>query len=399
MAPTPFDLNHALIEWRENRRSESTWRDEDLDEMEAHLCDAVAAWRSKGLSPEEAFLVATRRLGPAREVAEELARVHPGEVCRVRAVWMLMGMLLLGMVHDVARVVSQVVMLGGSPWLSDDGAFGWMGLVVRGAILAGAALAFLGFATGRWPARGRRWIDWDRRPVWLIPALIVALLGMRIAAVFSPAALARVLSPSKLGVVYLVQNWGYMVEAFAFIVAAVLVLGRLMRRRSGVARGLAGVWVVAAGLTLGAVPRGEAAASGPVRVAASTASSGVEEVLRLWNAGKKDEALEGFLRVDFARRPLFPKGSPLGYSEKDFMALPRAVNEKMHAQILEEVRTMKGLAVHVKEAAAAARARGDGVRSEACLTQLKKFGAALEHPDSLALLQMVGKAFTKLAAR
>jgi hypothetical protein len=88
----------------------------------------------------------------------------------------------------------------------------------------------------------------------------------------------------------------------------------------------------------------------------------------------------------------------LGYSEREFVALPRAVNEKLHPQILEEVRRLKGLAQHVRDAANAAASRGDKTRADLYLGQLKACGAALEGPDSLALVQMVGKAIAKMAA-
>ena len=75
MASNPFDLNRALLDWRSRRASESPWRDEDLDEMESHLRDSVAALEALGIPSDEAFLLATRRLGPSHEVAAELAKV------------------------------------------------------------------------------------------------------------------------------------------------------------------------------------------------------------------------------------------------------------------------------------------------------------------------------------
>ncbi|MBL9136599.1 MAG: hypothetical protein JNK85_12050, partial [Verrucomicrobiales bacterium] len=136
-------------------------------------------------------------------------------------------------------------------------------------------------------------------------------------------------------------------------------------------------------------------AAGPFAAAVQVA--GYEDALRSWREGKKEEALATFMAVDFTRRPLFPKGSPLGYSERDYVALPRAVNDKLQPQIIEETKRMKGLAVSVKEAATRASQRGDVPQAERYLKQLKQCGEALAHPDSLALLQMVGKAFTRLA--
>lgn len=130
--------------------------------------------------------------------------------------------------------------------------------------------------------------------------------------------------------------------------------------------------------------------------AAVTEPASLARALDLWQAGKKDEALEQFMAVDFSRRPLFPKGSVLAYSEREYMALPRAVNEKLQPEVLAQMGPLKTLATHVKDSAQAARARGDTARADACLAQLRRCGDALVHKDSLAILQAVGRAFQRM---
>ena len=49
--------------WREHLSRAPQFRPEDVQELEAHLRDSVARWRTKGLSDEEAFLIAAGRLG------------------------------------------------------------------------------------------------------------------------------------------------------------------------------------------------------------------------------------------------------------------------------------------------------------------------------------------------
>src|SRR4051812_39783566 len=62
---TPFDLETAIGNWRAELAHSPAFKQENVDELEAHLRDAVARWKGTGLSSEEAFLIATRRIGHA----------------------------------------------------------------------------------------------------------------------------------------------------------------------------------------------------------------------------------------------------------------------------------------------------------------------------------------------
>src|SRR5262245_55051661 len=62
---TSFNLNHAIQRWRENLCQSPAFCSENLDELEVHLRDSVMCLQSRGLSEDEAFLVAVRRLGQA----------------------------------------------------------------------------------------------------------------------------------------------------------------------------------------------------------------------------------------------------------------------------------------------------------------------------------------------
>lgn len=69
-----FDLNSALRSWREALSRSPHFRDENLDELESHLRDSVSLLESKGLSPDEAFLVGTRRVGSPAAIEPEFAK-------------------------------------------------------------------------------------------------------------------------------------------------------------------------------------------------------------------------------------------------------------------------------------------------------------------------------------
>jgi hypothetical protein len=71
-----FDLNAAILGWRDKLRQSSQFRAENLAELESHLRDAVVRLQGVELSEEEAFLIATRRVGSVEQLASEFEKVN-----------------------------------------------------------------------------------------------------------------------------------------------------------------------------------------------------------------------------------------------------------------------------------------------------------------------------------
>ncbi|WP_029251594.1 permease prefix domain 1-containing protein [Paraoerskovia marina] len=70
-----LDLDEQIARWRahaERRQAIGT----DVDELEDHLRGLVEELEASGLSPDEAFLVAVRRMGALDDVSREFAREH-----------------------------------------------------------------------------------------------------------------------------------------------------------------------------------------------------------------------------------------------------------------------------------------------------------------------------------
>lgn len=89
-----FELESALRDWAANFRRTETMRHADVDELEQHVRDSLAALTASGLSEEEAFLVATHRVGPAAQLEREFHKVNGNHVWGHRLLWMLAGYLL-----------------------------------------------------------------------------------------------------------------------------------------------------------------------------------------------------------------------------------------------------------------------------------------------------------------
>ena len=69
-------LESQIGQWREYVRGRETIGPEDIDELEDHLRSQIAELGATGLSPDEAFLVAVKRMGNLDEMSKEFARAH-----------------------------------------------------------------------------------------------------------------------------------------------------------------------------------------------------------------------------------------------------------------------------------------------------------------------------------
>lgn len=398
METTPFDLNRSIVEWRRQFREAANLRQEVLDEMESHLRDSVATLNRQGLDPEESFLIAVRRLGSQDTLALEYAKVYPNDIRLAQAKWMLAGVLGFVLATDLSRLASSATALIGSQWNVGGLYLGWLGLIASTGLMVSIGVGFLwitfGGASRGSPSRNR----FSARPAITAAMVIGGMIGFKLLAGVMPIVLTRALEPTTLGAVYSIWGWGNAVGQFILVGFAAFLFFRLASRRLISTRPLASLALALLTLAQMTSVRVDAqASSSPPANRTLSDRPKMDSVLKLWQEGKKEDALKQFSAVDFTQRPLFPKGSVLGYSEREFIALPRAVNEKLHAQILNEVRPLKALAAYVKEASLSARSRGDTAQADAYLNQLKQCGIAMEHPDSLALLQTFGKAYKRIA--
>lgn len=74
--PDATDLESQIGRWRGYVQGHQAITPSDVDELEHHLRDQVAALHAGGLTVDEAFLVAVTRMGSLDEVSREFAREH-----------------------------------------------------------------------------------------------------------------------------------------------------------------------------------------------------------------------------------------------------------------------------------------------------------------------------------
>jgi hypothetical protein len=90
---TSFDLDQALGQWRASLQNLGGFQAEELEELEGHLRESIALLHARGLSIEEAFAIATWRLGSERQLSAEFAKANPQRLWTERAMWMVIGVL------------------------------------------------------------------------------------------------------------------------------------------------------------------------------------------------------------------------------------------------------------------------------------------------------------------
>jgi len=108
-----FDLHAAVSSWRENLSQSPGIGARDVDELESHLRDSMARLQEGGLSTEEAFLIAARRLGTAADLGVEYCKVNHGMVWLNRALWALIGIQTYGLIAKVAGLAGDGIAIGG----------------------------------------------------------------------------------------------------------------------------------------------------------------------------------------------------------------------------------------------------------------------------------------------
>jgi hypothetical protein len=75
-APTDQPLEEQVAQWREYLRRRQAVHVPDVEELESHLRDQLAALKASGLSDGEAFLVAVKRMGSLDALSRDFARAH-----------------------------------------------------------------------------------------------------------------------------------------------------------------------------------------------------------------------------------------------------------------------------------------------------------------------------------
>ena len=134
-----FDLDTAIGGWRRRLAAQPDLQAADIDELEDHLREIVAELTTGGLSGEEAFLVAARRLGDPQALAGEFAAADPVVRRKLRFRWIIMGGLAVMALMAFADLIG-ALSLGRMDFLETRGnllGWSWGGLHLLALVIGG----------------------------------------------------------------------------------------------------------------------------------------------------------------------------------------------------------------------------------------------------------------------
>jgi len=138
-----------------------------------------------------------------------------------------------------------------------------------------------------------------------------------------------------------------------------------------------------------------------VETKAVAATPITQSMLTAWQKGDTSAAVSQFRDADWSARPLFAPGSTLSLTEDQFRSqlglLPPEEVESQRQEMMALLDTLKKVAVNVSQAGLDAAAKNDLAAARRYFASLLRCGEALDSPDSLAIVKLVGQGMKKRA--
>ncbi len=137
----------------------------------------------------------------------------------------------------------------------------------------------------------------------------------------------------------------------------------------------------------------------------SVTTPAIQRALAAWQQGDNSAAVSYFLAADWNAGPIFAPESMLSLTESEFLSRVQPVDgrgltpdiEARSEQMLKELRTVKELVAAVLQAGRDAAATNNAVLARDHFPSLQRFGAALDHHNSLNILRLEGQEIKKKA--
>ncbi len=142
---------------------------------------------------------------------------------------------------------------------------------------------------------------------------------------------------------------------------------------------------------------GTSGPANPQQTATSAKAAVIGPAFTAWQQGDKAAAVSRFLETDWSVRPLFQPGSALSLSEAQFKSLSASDREAKASENMAKISELKKMTAAVVAAGRAAAEKKEVAEARKHFTSLKQFGAALDAPESLAILKLVGQSIKKQA--
>ncbi len=195
-----FDLERSVAEWKRSFQERGSLVDDSIEELESHLREAMIDFRRRGLSEEESFLIAAKRLGHPGVLGAEFEKNGFLGAKHERLAWMLSGYLGVSLCGICATALVSALTAG-------------MAYVGAGATTTGIAATFLQVTL--WIALvsvalriAQAPFVLGKFPTFSLMALFLAMIVLPFVRPLANAAQARLVEPSWLVETYYWVGFG-----------------------------------------------------------------------------------------------------------------------------------------------------------------------------------------------
>jgi len=141
----------------------------------------------------------------------------------------------------------------------------------------------------------------------------------------------------------------------------------------------------------------EPKASAPAVTQAPAKPMYLGQVLVAWNTGKRGEAVNQFLQLNWQDPAVFQGIPVLSTTEQQLAALPQDQRDQISQQVQQLSQTLREMSNAVISSTDSFIASNNPAGARARLEAAQQFGQALAAPERLQIIQLVGKAVTSLA--
>lgn len=137
-----FDLQQQISNWVNRLKSESSVTESDTEELKSHLLDLMDELKEGGLDEEEAFIIASRRMGSLIDWEEDYKEVNNPIIQMRKSLIILGGVLAYFLLYYFVKFSSKLLFL----ILLKNKTEGYAALGWVSRYLTGAHLLFILFA-------------------------------------------------------------------------------------------------------------------------------------------------------------------------------------------------------------------------------------------------------------
>lgn len=170
-----FDLTQATQTWLSQLEQRGTFTKDDLRELQSHLLDGIDALQTTGLSQQEAFLVATHRVGPVDVLAEEFGKLGRPAQPQRESVLLLVGVISFMLIKNIVALVSDFGAVGLARCLGDSLLTSLLDMSLSLLLLGGLSVGVSWWFNESGWLRSWLFTQLDQRPIRLLIGMVVLL--------------------------------------------------------------------------------------------------------------------------------------------------------------------------------------------------------------------------------